>query len=60
MGERTMVLFVGFGVWVTTAEDVGLVVALELEHAPTSTTASMRSVENIFRISPDYTALWED
>ncbi len=55
-----MVLFVGFGVWVTTAEDVGIVVALELEHAPTSTTASIRSVENIFRISPDYTALWED
>jgi hypothetical protein len=57
MGERAMVLFVGFGVCVTKAEDVGIVVALELEHAPTSNTASMRRVENSFRISPDYTAL---
>ena len=55
-----MVLVVGLGVCVTTAEVLGIVVALELEHAPTSNTASMRSVENSFRIIPDYTALWED
>ena len=55
-----MVLFVGVGVCVTTAEVVGIVVTFELEHAPTSNTASMSRVENSFRISQDYTALCED